>query len=179
MTLRCLLMILLLFPPPVKTVQDSGWHLLHPRYWKTARRCSFHSFAEWAKQSWTYFRFSDLYSVFRQRKCVLNSKICLYPKDMGITGHMRDCLDRWLMSHTDDWVLVLPCYYWRNIQFRVPLHEVGLLLAEQLTTWLSGLDSSSHLCVLHEEISITLVRGVPRGSTQSIYKQLKRGEGKK
>lgn len=32
--------------------------------------------------------------------------------------------------------------------------------------------------MLHEEISITLVRGVPRGSTQSIYKQLKRGEGK-
>lgn len=60
---------------------------------------------------------------------------------------------------------------------------MGLLLAEQLAIGellrLPGLGSSSHLCVLHEEISITLLRGVPRGSTQSIYKQLKRGEGKK
>lgn len=59
----------------------------------------------------------------------------------------------------------------------------GLLLAEQMAIGellrLPGLGSSSHLCVLREEISITLVRGVPRGSTQSIYKQLKRGEGKK
>lgn len=57
-----------------------------------------------------------------------------------------------------------------------------LLLAEQLPTGellrLPGL-GSSHLCVLHEEISITLVRGVPRGSTQSIYKQLKRREAKR
>lgn len=37
--LHCLLMTLVLFPPPGKTVQDSGWHLLHPRYWKTAKRC--------------------------------------------------------------------------------------------------------------------------------------------
>lgn len=60
---------------------------------------------------------------------------------------------------------------------------MGLLLAEQLAFGqllrLPGLGSSSHLCVLHEEISITLVRGVPRGSTQSIYKQLKRREAER
>lgn len=33
--------------------------------------------------------------------------------------------------------------------------------------------------MLHEEISITLVRGMPRGSTESIYEQLKRRELKR
>lgn len=36
--LHCFLMTLVLFPCPRKTVQDSGWHLLHPRFWKTVRR---------------------------------------------------------------------------------------------------------------------------------------------